>query len=71
MFCIHSAAPGAWTLVQDATVGNEWQQLADAVRAEVEKKTGKNFEKYEAKQYRSQVVNGTNYVMKVIIHNPL
>lgn len=36
------------------------------VRSDAEKMAGYKFEKFEAKQFKSQVVAGTNYFIKVI-----
>ena len=36
------------------------------VRSDAEKMAGYQFEKFEAKQFRSQVVAGINYFIKVI-----
>jgi len=45
------------------------QGHCDAVKADVEKHLGKTFETFEAKSYKSQVVAGTNYFVKVHVGN--
>lgn len=36
------------------------------VKPEAEKKAGENFKKYQATEYRTQVVAGTSYFVKVM-----
>ncbi|XP_021252393.1 cystatin-A [Numida meleagris] len=43
----------------------EIQQLADQVKTQLESKENKTYGMFEAIQYRSQVVAGTNYLIKV------
>ncbi|KAM9333333.1 cystatin-B-like [Pholidichthys leucotaenia] len=43
----------------------EVQEICDKVRHEVVEKTGKNFVDFIAKRYKTQLVNGTNYFVKV------
>ncbi|XP_033103310.1 cystatin-A2-like [Anneissia japonica] len=43
----------------------EVQGLIDKVQAEAEKAAGRSFEKYEAKIFATQLVNGVNYFVKV------
>ncbi|CAN9506293.1 unnamed protein product [Ophioblennius macclurei] len=43
----------------------ETQQLCDAVKKHVEKRTGKNFSVFTAHSYRSQLVHGINFIIKV------
>ncbi|CAB4003956.1 cystatin-B [Paramuricea clavata] len=43
----------------------ETQKLIDSVRSAAETKAGQTFEKYEAISFKSQVVAGTNYFVKV------
>ncbi|XP_034036544.1 cystatin-B-like [Thalassophryne amazonica] len=54
---------GGYSEVKDAN--EDIQKLCDQVKTQVEGKTGKNYKVYEAKQYKSQVVSGTNYIIKV------
>ncbi|XP_051005839.1 stefin-3-like [Acomys russatus] len=43
----------------------EIQEIADKVRAQLEEKTNEKYEKYEAVEYKSQVVAGSNYFIKI------
>ncbi|XP_018430297.1 PREDICTED: cystatin-B-like [Nanorana parkeri] len=45
----------------DSTV----QELCDQVKAELEQKHGKQFDTFVAVSYKTQLVNGTNYFVKV------
>ncbi|XP_031419563.1 cystatin-B-like [Clupea harengus] len=54
---------GGLTEVKDATP--EIQTMCDGVKADVEEKAGKEYEIYTAKKYKSQIVSGTNYFIKV------
>ncbi|KAM9319293.1 cystatin-B-like [Gastrophryne carolinensis] len=45
--------------------GPEVQELCDQVKAEVEEKHGQKFNTYVATEYRTQVVSGTNYFVKI------
>jgi hypothetical protein len=45
------------------------RNAAHAVKAAAEQKTGKTFDTYEPVQYKSQVVAGTNYFVKVHVGN--
>ncbi|XP_034025351.1 cystatin-B-like isoform X2 [Thalassophryne amazonica] len=56
---------GGFSDVKDAD--EEIQQLCDQVKTQVEGKAGKNFAVFIAKQYKSQVVAGTNYIIKVYV----
>uniref|UniRef100_A0A8C5M5Q7 Cystatin domain-containing protein n=1 Tax=Leptobrachium leishanense TaxID=445787 RepID=A0A8C5M5Q7_9ANUR len=44
---------------------SEVQELCDQVKLEVEEKCGKTFGQFVAVSYRSQLVAGTNYFIKV------
>uniref|UniRef100_A0A3P9M9A7 Cystatin-B n=1 Tax=Oryzias latipes TaxID=8090 RepID=A0A3P9M9A7_ORYLA len=53
-------------LCYDTTVANEdIQKICDLVRDQVEKMAVKHFDLFVAISYRSQVVAGTNYFIKV------
>lgn len=43
----------------------EVQHICDSVKTQVEAKTGKKYQTFEAKSYKTQVVAGTNYFVKV------
>ncbi|XP_069768324.1 stefin-C-like [Narcine bancroftii] len=46
---------------------SEIQELADQVKNRVQVVTGKNMEHYQVMQFRSQIVSGTIYLIKVLI----
>ncbi|KAG8009473.1 Stefin-C [Nibea albiflora] len=54
---------GAWSETQDAT--EKIQRVCDEVKCQVEEKTNKKYGVYKAIKYRSQVVSGMNYLIKV------
>ncbi|TDH10011.1 hypothetical protein EPR50_G00093120 [Perca flavescens] len=54
---------GGYNPITDAT--KETQDLCHQVKHQVEKKTGANYVEYKAVKYRSQVVAGTNFLIKV------
>ncbi|XP_075399458.1 cystatin-B-like [Tenrec ecaudatus] len=47
----------------------EIQEIADKVRCEVEEKEHKKFPEFKAVEYKSQVVAGTNFFIKVHVGN--
>eukprot|EP00009_Paramoeba_aestuarina_P002717 CAMPEP_0201515954 /NCGR_PEP_ID=MMETSP0161_2-20130828/7391_1 /ASSEMBLY_ACC=CAM_ASM_000251 /TAXON_ID=180227 /ORGANISM="Neoparamoeba aestuarina, Strain SoJaBio B1-5/56/2" /LENGTH=97 /DNA_ID=CAMNT_0047912917 /DNA_START=61 /DNA_END=354 /DNA_ORIENTATION=- len=56
-------ACGAAGDIRDATADD--QAVIDAVKSDVEAKTGKTYAKYTAVKARSQVVAGTNFYVSV------
>jgi len=67
--CSYTAVPpvrvGGASEAKQAT--EEVQALADAVRGDVEKHVGGSVKEYVVEQFKTQVVAGTNYTMKVRI----
>ncbi|XDV21672.1 hypothetical protein PO909_026715 [Leuciscus waleckii] len=57
--------PGGFTTVQIVT--EEVKEICIKVKSEMEKKTGIHFKDYIPLLYKSQVVAGTNYLVKVDI----
>ncbi|KAM8976637.1 cystatin-B-like [Pelodytes ibericus] len=55
--------PGGLGKVHPATP--EVQAICDKIKVEAEKKSGKNFEIFKATEYKTQIVAGTNYFIKV------
>nr|XP_020645231.1 cystatin-B-like [Pogona vitticeps] len=47
----------------------ETQQIAKEVKAQVEEKEGKAFDVFDAVEFKTQVVAGTNYFIKVHVGN--
>ncbi|XP_053563353.1 LOW QUALITY PROTEIN: cystatin-B-like [Bombina bombina] len=43
----------------------EGSGVADSVKSELESKSGKNFSHYEVIEFKTQVVAGTNYFIKI------
>ncbi|XP_005071579.1 cystatin-A [Mesocricetus auratus] len=59
--------PGGLSEARPATP--EVQEIADQVRAQLEEKTNEKYEKFEAIEYKTQVVAGVNYFIKVDVGN--
>ncbi|XP_049912510.1 cystatin-B-like [Epinephelus moara] len=55
--------PGAWSETKNAT--DEIQKICDQVKDQVEAFTGENYVVFTAIKYRSQVVTGENFLIKV------
>ncbi|XP_060940495.1 cystatin-B-like [Limanda limanda] len=45
----------------------EIQKISDAMRTEVEARTGKNYDMFKPEMYKTQLVAGTNYFIKVYV----
>ncbi|XP_029313684.1 leukocyte cysteine proteinase inhibitor 1-like [Cottoperca gobio] len=56
---------GGWGETKDAT--GETQNICYQVKDEVEQKTDKKYVDYTATEYRSQIVNGENFLIKVFV----
>ncbi|GAB1300244.1 Cystatin-A [Apodemus speciosus] len=54
--------PGGLSEARPAT--EEVQKIADKVRRQLEEKTNEKYEKFEAVEYKTQVVAGANYFIK-------
>ncbi|XP_037104283.1 cystatin-B-like [Syngnathus acus] len=52
-------------LAEAVNADEEIQKICDKVKSDAEEKTGKTFDVFIAKSYKSQVVAGTNYFIKV------
>ncbi|XP_057621476.1 cystatin-A [Chionomys nivalis] len=59
--------PGGLTEARPATP--EIQEITDKIREKLEEKTNEKYEKFEATEYKSQVVAGVNYFIKVDVGN--
>ncbi|XP_057401698.1 cystatin-A isoform X2 [Balaenoptera acutorostrata] len=51
------------------------QEIANTVKPQLEEKTNETYEEFEAVEYKSQVVSGTNYYIKgfpggAVVKNP-
>ncbi|XP_061310166.1 cystatin-B [Pezoporus flaviventris] len=58
---------GGVSAVRPAT--GETQQIVDEVRSQLEEKEGKTFDVFTAVEFKTQVVAGTNYFIKVHVGN--
>uniref|UniRef100_UPI0037E709E1 cystatin-B-like n=1 Tax=Semicossyphus pulcher TaxID=241346 RepID=UPI0037E709E1 len=54
---------GAFGETQEAS--EKIQKICDQVKPQVEEKTGEKYEVFTALQYRSQIVSGLNFLIKV------
>uniref|UniRef100_A0A8C9PHU0 Cystatin A n=3 Tax=Marmotini TaxID=337730 RepID=A0A8C9PHU0_SPEDA len=55
--------PGGLTEAKPAT--EEIQEIANEVKPQLEEKTNESYEQFEAVEYKTQVVAGINYYIKV------
>ena len=60
--------PGGLTEARPATA--EVQEIADQVKAQLKEETNDKYEEFEAVVYKTQVVAGVNYFIKVRHHPP-
>ena len=60
-----SVVPGGKAPVRNAD--QDSQEVADSVRGDVETKVGKKYDQFQVACYRTQVVAGINYYIKVRI----
>ncbi|KAK1344286.1 hypothetical protein QTO34_014851 [Cnephaeus nilssonii] len=58
---------GGWSDTEPATA--EIQAIADKVKAQLEEKENKKYPTFKATEYKSQVVAGTNYFIKVQVED--
>ncbi|KAF2072147.1 hypothetical protein CYY_006544 [Polysphondylium violaceum] len=59
--------PGGYSDTKPVT--QEVRTIAIQAKAATQTKLGRNYETFEAITYRSQIVNGTNYLIKVKTNN--
>ncbi|XP_004606734.1 cystatin-A [Sorex araneus] len=55
--------PGGLTEAKPATP--EIQEIAEKVKSQLEEKTNETYEEFEAVEYKTQVVAGVNYYIKI------
>ncbi|XP_007536587.1 cystatin-A [Erinaceus europaeus] len=55
--------PGGLSEVKSATP--EVQEIADKIKSQLEEQTNESYEEFEAVEYKTQVVAGVNYYIKV------
>ncbi|KAL5011070.1 hypothetical protein ScPMuIL_013375 [Solemya velum] len=60
-----ASVPMPGGLTGEKPANSDVQQITDGVRSEVEAKVGRKFEEYEAVRFRTQVVAGVNYFVKM------
>ncbi|KAK6169441.1 hypothetical protein SNE40_020498 [Patella caerulea] len=58
---------GGWSELK--TEDADIQKLCDLIRDDLEKRVGRKFTKYRAVEYKSQVVAGMNYIVKIHVGN--
>ncbi|XP_051783743.1 cystatin-A-like isoform X4 [Erpetoichthys calabaricus] len=60
--------PGQWTDIKPAD--SNVKAICKEAQHDVEKQEGKHYQEFLALKYRSQLVNGTNYLIEVqVAHN--
>ncbi|XP_061049142.1 cystatin-A isoform X1 [Eubalaena glacialis] len=59
--------PGGLTEAKPATP--EIQEIANTVKPQLEEKTNETYEEFEAVEYKTQVVSGMNYYIKIRVGN--
>uniref|UniRef100_A0A8C9JWL5 Cystatin A n=1 Tax=Panthera tigris altaica TaxID=74533 RepID=A0A8C9JWL5_PANTA len=60
--------PGGLSEAKPATP--EIQEIANEVKPQLEEKTNETYQKFEAIEYKTQVVAGINYYIKVRVQHP-
>ncbi|XP_074550088.1 cystatin-A5-like [Halichoeres trimaculatus] len=60
-----ASMPGDFSETRPAD--EEIQKICDEVKPQVESKTGRNFDIFNALLYRKQIVNGNNFLIKVYV----
>ncbi|XP_048396611.1 cystatin-B-like [Stegostoma tigrinum] len=49
----------------EKTATPDIQQIADSMKSKIEEKANKTFDVFVVKSYKTQIVSGTNYFMKI------